>query len=54
MDQVMTKMLEGVMGSGPLALVLFVAIVILWRENKALQERLLKLLEGIAGMEEKK
>lgn len=50
MDQTLfTKATETLLGSGPLALVLLVAIIVLWRENKSLQERLLKILEGIAG-----
>jgi hypothetical protein len=47
MELLMQKATEGVLGSGPLALVLGAAIVVLWRENKALQERLLSVLERI-------
>ena len=54
MDLIMQKALDGIFASGPLAIVMLVAIVVLWRENKDLQRRLLAVLEGIAGVKEEK
>lgn len=48
----MQKALDGVFASGPLAVVMLVAIIVLWRENKELQRRLLAVLEGIANIKE--
>lgn len=48
------KALESLLAGGPMALVLGAAIVVLWRENKSLQERLLAILEKIADMKEDK
>lgn len=52
MDVMMQKAMDGILASGPLAIVMLVAIVVLWRENKDLQRRLLAVLEGIAGIKE--
>ena len=49
---IFTKAAEALMTSGPMALVLFAAIIVLWRENKDLQKRLLDLFERIAKMGE--
>lgn len=54
MDQLMEKTLGNILASGPLAGVLLAALVVLWRENKALQARLLAVLEGIANIKEDK
>lgn len=52
MDEAIQKAINGILGSGPLAAVLLYAIIVLWRENKDLQNRLLAVLEGIANVKE--
>lgn len=54
MDIMFQKAMDGIFASGPLAIVMLVAIITLWRENKDLQKRLLAVLEGIAGIKEDK
>jgi hypothetical protein len=47
-EALIQKALESLIAGGPMAIVLGTAIVVLWRENKALQQRLFDVFDGIA------
>lgn len=44
------RAVEGLISSGPLALVLALAIVVLWRDNQSLRKELLELLKQITKL----